>query len=209
MTVMTHLTACVAGIVLTLSMMPLSAQSPGGLTVRFYNSANLSIRDVERAQQVAEPILRDAGLDVLVRHCGGPTTVDRIIDRCHDLLRPGDVVVRLIDAPKYQLALGPHVFGVAHLVRGTGGGRLATLYSNRIIEAAARVKVETGTLLGRVLAHEVGHLLLGTNAHGETGLMRADWTDEMLHRGEARDWRFSIGEAVAMQHGLIVNPLED
>jgi hypothetical protein len=34
-------------------------------------------------------------------------------------------------------------------------------------------KFEQG--LGHVMAHEVGHLLLGTSSHTPTGLMIADW----------------------------------
>ena len=31
------------------------------------------------------------------------------------------------------------------------------------------------TILGRVTAHEIGHLLIGTNSHAPSGLMRASW----------------------------------
>lgn len=34
------------------------------------------------------------------------------------------------------------------------------------------------TLLGHVIAHEIGHLLLGTNAHSRMGIMRSQWHDE-------------------------------
>jgi hypothetical protein len=34
----------------------------------------------------------------------------------------------------------------------------------------------TSLVLGHVLAHELGHVLLGGNWHAETGLMRAHWT---------------------------------
>jgi hypothetical protein len=35
--------------------------------------------------------------------------------------------------------------------------------------------VEAAKVLGRVIAHEVGHLLLGHNAHSSEGIMRANW----------------------------------
>jgi hypothetical protein len=37
-------------------------------------------------------------------------------------------------------------------------------------------------ILGHVLAHEIGHVLLGTNTHEGTGLMRASWTDAEFAR---------------------------
>src|SRR5439155_10444253 len=50
-------------------------------------------------------------------------------------------------------------------------------------------------LLGRVVAHEVGHLLLGTTAHSATGLMRARWNDEEARRDHPMDWLLSWADA--------------
>jgi hypothetical protein len=86
-------------------------------------------------------------------------------------------------------------------VRETNRGWLATLFSDRIDQAAARVGVEPGTLLGRVLAHEVGHLLLGTDYHGDAGVMLGEWPDSLIG-GEARTWRFSMREAERMRRVL-------
>jgi hypothetical protein len=33
----------------------------------------------------------------------------------------------------------------------------------------------TAIILGHAMAHELGHLLLGTNSHSSDGLMRAQW----------------------------------
>jgi len=35
-------------------------------------------------------------------------------------------------------------------------------------------------ILGSVMAHELGHLLLGLNSHSVTGLMRARWGNDEL-----------------------------
>jgi hypothetical protein len=204
---MTQLATCVAGILLTVGLAGVSAQSSTTVTVRLYNLAGVSADDIARAQLAAEPILRNAGLDVIMRRCGGLATPGAPLDDCSDRITPTDVIVRIIDAPKYHLALGPQVFGVAYVVKGSRGGRLATLYSDRIISAAARVDVEKGTLLGRVLAHEVGHLLLGTNHHGDTGLMRGDWTDSLLNDTREKEWHFSPAEAMAMQHHLLAQSI--
>jgi hypothetical protein len=56
------------------------------------------------------------------------------------------------------------------------------------------VGVGPGILLGRAIAHEVGHLLLGSGYHSERGVMRAEWPDQMLS-GTATDWGFSTREA--------------
>lgn len=52
------------------------------------------------------------------------------------------------------------------------GGRLAYLFSARIDVVARRNGVEPGALLGMVLAHELGHVLLKGRPHSPTGIMR-------------------------------------
>ena len=47
------------------------------------------------------------------------------------------------------------------MVEETNRGWLATVFSDRIDQAAARLGVGADTLLGLVMAHEIGHLLLG------------------------------------------------
>ena len=73
-------------------------------------------------------------------------------------------------------------------------GTLATIFADRVTAAAARFQVERTMLLGRTLAHELGHLLLGTVSHTRRGLMRAWWTDVDLRRVRGKDWQFSDGE---------------
>ena len=97
-------------------------------------------------------------------------------------------------------ALHPDAYGVTYVVRETNRGWLATVFSDRIGQAAERVGVEPGTLLGLVMAHEVGHLLLGSGYHGEAGLMRAGWPDALLARAAA--WKFSMVEAARIHRVL-------
>ncbi len=46
-------------------------------------------------------------------------------------------------------------------------------------------------LLGRAIAHEVGHLLLPGGRHSPSGLMRAPWVYEELMENRREDWVFS------------------
>lgn len=63
----------------------------------------------------------------------------------------------------------------AALTSDTGCGRLVYVLWPRIEAFARAQRVQVAKVLGRVIAHEVGHLLLGHNAHSEAGIMRADW----------------------------------
>jgi hypothetical protein len=52
-----------------------------------------------------------------------------------------------------------------------------------------------GTLLGRTIADELGHLLLGTNAHGSHGLMRDVWSAAEVRGDRDWDWTFVPADA--------------
>src|SRR5882672_7463931 len=174
----------------------LAAEPPVTLTVRLYNTSGIPADELAAARSAADAILRDTGLEVRFRACA------RTTDPCAETLKPSEVVVRIIDAPQFNATLHPEAYGVTYIVKETNRGWLATVFSDRIDAAAARVGVDAGTLLGRVMAHEVGHLLLGTDYHSTGGVMRAEWPDDVLNRGRD-DWRFSMLEAERMQRILV------
>ena len=55
---------------------------------------------------------------------------------------------------------------------------MANVYAERIRELGAGREFEV--ILGRVIAHELGHLVLGKNAHSAAGIMQARWRDQDL-----------------------------
>jgi hypothetical protein len=179
----------------------LRAESPTTLTVRVYNSSGIPAAQLRDARTAAAEILRDAGLVVIMRHCGGPSLPEETADSCDEPLKPSEVVVRIIMAPPFNATLHPDAYGVTYVVRESDRGWLATVFSDRTGSAASRVGVDPGTLLGRVMAHEIGHLLLGTGYHGEAGVMRAEWPDALLSRRE-EGWRFSTLEAAQIHRVL-------
>jgi hypothetical protein len=176
---------------------PARADAPVTLTVRLYNAAGVTAADLLTARYAAALLLRDAGVDVVFRQCGQPSA-SLPTAPCEEPLRTSEVVVRLINAPLASATLHPDAFGVAYVVRATNRGWLATVFADRTSAAAARAGVDAGTLLGRLMAHELAHLLLGIDYHGDTGVMRAEWPDAALTRA-AGEWRFTADEAVRMQ----------
>jgi hypothetical protein len=196
------MTAVVAAVLAVAA--PARAESPFALTVRVYDAAGLGVHQINAALQEAAPILRDTGIEVTFRRCGvAVAATNGPVDRCDDTLKPHEVVVRIIDAPKASADLDPLAFGLTYVVADTNQGWLATVFADRVATTAARVRLDPGTLTGLVLAHEVGHLLLGQNYHGDAGVMRAQWPDQLLAGSVREAWRFSSTEAAVIQRRLI------
>jgi hypothetical protein len=110
---------------------------------------------------------------------------------CGDVLPPGDLLLRLI--PRHHP--DPTILGTA-MVQPGGPNVLATVYTPALVERAVATRMPVTTIVGRVAAHELAHLLLGTPAHSATGLMRPDWN---IRRTNPEDWRFSSRDAEALQ----------
>jgi hypothetical protein len=91
------------------------------------------------------------------------------------------------------------ILGVAVVDRTTQLGTLATIFLENVRTVASRTGVDRASLLGRVIAHEVGHLLQGRTGHSRAGLMREVWTGEELGLNRRDDWSFARPEQREMR----------
>jgi hypothetical protein len=55
-------------------------------------------------------------------------------------------------------------------------------------------------LLGHVMAHEIGHLLLGVNSHANTGLMHVPWDRDQREKAYLGTLLFTNKEAEQIRH---------
>ena len=71
------------------------------------------------------------------------------------------------------------------------------------LSCVERLAMSAGTdvavLLGRVAAHELGHLIMLTPAHARRGLMRPNWTPYEVRRNRLADWEFTAEDVTAMR----------
>ena len=168
------------------------------LLVRVYNSFGVSRHELGAALRLASAIFRDAGLDTTWRECRTPKgPSSHSTDRCQDVPAPEDLIIRVIAGPPTQHRTAVPL-GFSFIDRQTGSGVLSTIYADRLFATAARVAVDRGDLLAVSMAHEVGHLILGSVTHTDDGLMAAYWPDAVLRHDAARSWRFSPYQAVLL-----------
>ena len=201
---------------------PSAADKDGGLRlsrarvqVRVYDTTVMSAADRTVALRAATGILAAAGIDISWLICGSSDAATNPPD-CAVPLTRNELAVRLVrlagtPSPRGQLSLGYSLLDMS-----AGGGTLATVYVDRVewLVAQGRLgswKLEVGSssegaaaarVLGFAVAHELGHLLLGTNVHAAAGLMRAVWSRSDLQRYNPADWLFTPVETLAMSRAL-------
>src|SRR6516165_4992254 len=83
-----------------------------------------------------------------------------------------------------------------------GKGCYADLFYEPIQQLQEETHASPPVVLGHAMAHELGHLLLGTNSHSPSGLMRAHWTGEDLTNASKGNLRFSQEQCLRIRSRL-------
>ena len=118
---------------------------------------------------------------------------------CLSPVNPGELVVRITASVP---ASTPGSLGFSFVDIGQRTGTLATVFADRVHSLAAIAGVDEGELLGRVIAHEISHLLTGTRDHGARGLMRGEWRASELALQRPTDWVLSRSEGGAIRRAI-------
>jgi len=178
-------------------------EARSAITVRWYNTFGMPLSEMPTAQHTARDILRRAGFETVWRMCRtahGPSR--SLADSCEDRLEASELVVRLVAISREMADASLDSLGFSYVNTEMGAGTLSTIFADRVVALAHGAGVENGVVLGRAIAHEIGHLLMGSTTHSTTGLMRAHWSRVALEHEPMIAWSFSNVEASQMQHGL-------
>lgn len=178
-----------------------AAPSPEAVvSVRTYNYAAVPFGQLAAAKSEAGHIFRTAGISVEWIDCRVPGGDEGAA--CTEPLVTGrDLMLRLVDRTPAEgerlVALGESMVD-----RERRGGVLMTIDVSPVRSVAGRAFTSISTLLGRAVAHEIGHLLLGSAEHPRLGLMRALWSHDELRGLKPAHWGFSAREATRMRQTL-------
>jgi hypothetical protein len=126
------------------------------LTIVVYHADALPPAQLIRAETVAGTILRQAGVETTWRIAGA-----------------GDLFPAPNEIPVHLLSLHPsnldrETSGYAILM---GDGSYAGVSCPAVQASAASLESDDAILLGAVMAHEIGHILLRTRDHATSGVM--------------------------------------
>jgi hypothetical protein len=146
------------------------------VTVAVHNHAGVPANTLAEAERTASSIFKQAGVDVDWANCDPPAKAGQIASSCQVTEFPRHLQLSIARRSKN---LTESILGVSFLAED-GSGCYSDVFFERVEELRERFNVNLGPLLGDVIAHEIAHLLLGTNAHADTGIMRPHWSEQDL-----------------------------
>ena len=143
---------------------------PPSITVLVNNYSKASPPVVAAAEHEAARILSQAGLRVSWLNCPVRPSTLGPDGRCQEAPEGTDIRLRVVPEP---IRMEPQNWALGFAVQPV----LATVYYEHALRRARSddAKFELPIILGCVIAHELGHLLLGSNSHSDRGIMLPRW----------------------------------
>lgn len=148
------------------------------LTVSVHNDAGIPWETLHAAEEEASRVFREAKIEIQWRSCREVLegTEARQSENCAEAVFPKHLHLRIA---RRSIGLSPDTMGISFLSKD-GTGCQADLFYEEMKGLRQRGKVSLPIILGHVAAHELGHLLLGTNSHTPQGIMRSVWGHDEL-----------------------------
>ena len=179
-----------------------SAACCGHVKIRIYNYAHVPEGTLDPATVDAARIFEKSGVAVDWEVCRVRESAEVSDDpACGGPVEANEFTLRIVaeESTRHAADRGvPEVLGYS-VISPDHLGIMATVLFRRVGNLAERSGNDTSSLLGRVMAHEVGHLLLGSNGHAPIGLMRAVWKLNPTALRDDSEWSFSREEAARLR----------
>ena len=168
---------------------------PLTIVLTVLNQAQVPERILSRAKAECDRIYRALGVTLIwsdtIDSSARPQMSVNIVSKPFGarLTIPDSLAIKVADA---------RVLGVAP---GYKERRDLTVWAfyERIEDTAILLALDSGLLLGHIIAHEMGHVLLPDNSHSQTGLMRAAWDKSQAATAVTSNVRFTPGESALIR----------
>jgi hypothetical protein len=178
------------------------------VVVRTYSHPAASLDTLRSAQREAGTLLGDAGVDLTWLDCGQGSEPGADSAACETLPAANEVVLHVTKLRSGEASSGDVALGSSLIAAGDRRPRFSRVYIDRVVAFAETGRADAAVILGRAIAHELGHLLLRTNRHPSSGLMRATWLRAELRSTDPGLWAFLRQEAMDL-HAAIAERLAD
>ena len=189
------------GLVLLLPVSTVSARAPSSSTnsvsVSVYNDVGVPVRLVVEAEIIAARVFEQAGVNVRWINC--PVVPRDLPDTaiCRKAVFPTYFQMRIVPPDP---GLSESSLGVSYM-SPDGIGCYSYVFYQRVAQQRGKEQ-NPAALLGHIMAHEIAHLLLGTNSHSASGIMQAHWYLQELASANKGALLFTLDQARAMTERL-------
>jgi len=163
---------------------PESAAENLRITVRIYQFAQIPDDTLSQAEMTASRVFREAGIELDWLDCPIKSAEPGQNPACRES-SPTMLRMRIMPpaTPQARTFLSDDALGFAVTLARPEHGYLASVYYDRACQRAEKLGHHSWQILGFAIAHEIGHLLLGSNSHAPSGLMRGKWDKHAMAWG--------------------------
>ncbi len=173
------------------------------ITIGVYDYAQVRPDTLIRAERVTAGILHHAGVSIAWLACSAYES-SLSNPGCANLGGPLNLTVHILpDYMARRFRENSDVFGFAAEGGKREFGGDAWVFYDKVKEAFGQTRIGLPQLLGNVMAHELGHLLLGADSHSRRGLMRARWSREELLAADLGGLSFSNAECDRIRSSIV------
>jgi len=165
------------------------------ISVRVYNHAGISAERLRFAEREAARIYAKAGVYLEWHECPVPARAETANSACAAPLAPSDLQLRIVNSVKLmRIPASGEASGFAF-------GDLALVQLEYLQELPTPTEHIRYLMLGRVIAHEFGHALLGAG-HSSQGIMQARWDEEQFKLTAASEMVFTPDQERALRRAV-------
>jgi hypothetical protein len=174
-------------------------QESPGVAISVFNDSGISSEILNQAEEVSSHVFGEAGIHVDWVNCSPADEAPSGKVACWQAT-PQHLHLHIV---RRSLNLRDSILGISYLA-SDGTGFQADIFYEGIEKLRHETFLAPAIILGHVAAHEIGHLLLGTNSHSPGGIMRAHWKMEELARASKGLLLFTESQSHRMTEKLCV-----
>src|SRR6267143_3201485 len=168
------------------------------ITVALYDDVHLSARVLTDARDETNRVYKKAGINISWIECKSSKTDAAPDLRCQDPPSATHLNLRIVP---HASTSSDGIFGVAFL-SAAGTGAYGDVFYDSVDKLDRDWHVGSSRVLGHVMAHELGHLLLGLKAHSRHGIMCPSWHGDQLRLASMGALLFSEQQSRFMRDRL-------
>jgi hypothetical protein len=176
---------------------------PLTMKVLLFNYASVPGPALARAQHEAAGVYARIGVRTEWVECKSSSSAPAIGGICAAPRTPATPELRLLSRPMAaRLRTDPSTCGLTLFPAEGGPAVLVNVFAHRAEDLAIQHDLDYAVVLGHLIAHELGHVLLGAGSHSRHGIMRIPWGRRELHWAAKGSLNFTPGEAAQIRTKL-------